>query len=88
MKDQCNFFIKKIKVKYLIYNTNRNSTNTITMFFQKKNTESLQVKELRIMFVSESNNSRKSNVNPTPETNITLCGDNHPVCFSSFKSGS
>jgi len=71
MKDQCNFFIKKIKVKYLIYNTNRNSTNTITMFFQKKNTESLQVKELRIMFVSESNEPLENDEIRSPETNTS-----------------
>ena len=61
----------------------RKITAENTDFFGKKFVKSLQVKNLRIMFVVQSNKSYESNVNPTIETNFLPFGIFLPVSFHS-----
>lgn len=63
--------------------TNRNCTTGNTVFFTKKSPQSLQVKKLRIMFVSESNESLENDeIRPLKQT-LLKTGNYLPVCFKS-----
>ena len=63
--------------------TNRICTTVNTVFFAKKSSQSLQVKKLRIMFVSESNESLENDeIRPLKQT-LLKTGNYLPVCFNS-----
>ncbi len=70
----------------MIVITNRICTTGNTVFFTKKSSQSLQVKKLRIMFVSESNESLENDeIRPLKQTHLKT-GNYFPVCFNSHKS--
>ena len=72
---------KNLKCSRVKVKATRKTTTENTVFFTKKRLKNLQVENLRIMFVSESNNPLENDEIRTPETNLPKTGN----CFLLFQ---